>query len=586
MNLDDSRAPRPHGPKPDGGNPDRSVHPGSGRRKTRDFPRGRQTDERSLEEVRALLGERPRRPDLLIEHLHLLQDRYGCLHARHLVALATEMRLALVEVYEVASFYAHFDIVMEDEAPPPPLTVRVCDSLTCAMMGAHALLEALPDALGKDVRVVRAPCMGGCHNAPVAAIGHALHEHATLDSVAQAVRAADTHPHVPTYVDFDRYRADGGYALLSACLDGKRQLEDVLKTLEDSGLRGLGGAGFPTGRKWRFVRAEPAPRLMAVNADEGEPGTFKDRHYLETDPHRFLEGMLIGAWAVEAKAVYIYLRDEYPQCREILEREIARIEAAGLARHTEIHLRRGAGAYICGEESAMLESIEGKRGLPRHKPPFPSQVGLFGRPTLINNVETLWWVRDIVEKGPDAFAAHGRNGRKGLRSFSVSGRVKEPGMKLAPAGITVRELIDEHCGGMAEGHSFKGYLPGGASGGILPAAMADIPLDFGTLEPHGCFIGSAAVVVLSDKDDMRAVALNLMRFFEDESCGQCTPCRVGTEKAVMIMDRPQWDETLLDELTKVMTDASICGLGQAAMNPVKQVLKHFREDLQKPGTAA
>ncbi len=527
----------------------------------------------------ALLGDRSRQADLLIEHLHLLQDRYGCLHARHLVALATEMRLALVEVYEVASFYAHFDIVMDGEPAPPPLTVRVCDSLTCELMGAQKLLQELPGALGQDVRVVRAPCMGGCHNAPVAAIGHALHEHATIDSVTRAVASGDTHPHVPDYPDFDRYRAAGGYKLLASCLDGTRPVEDVIKTLEDSNLRGLGGAGFPTGRKWRFVRAEPAPRLMAINADEGEPGTFKDRHYLETDPHRFLEGMLIGAWAVEAKALYIYLRDEYPQCREILLREIAKVQAAGLARHTDIHLRRGAGAYICGEESAMLESIEGKRGLPRHKPPFPSQVGLFGRPTLINNVETLFWVRDIVEKGDEAFAGHGRNGRKGLRSFSVSGRVKAPGVKLAPAGITVRELIDEYCGGMADGHAFKGYLPGGASGGILPAAMDSIPLDFGTLEPHGCFIGSAAVVVLSDKDDMRAVALNLLKFFEDESCGQCTPCRVGTEKAVHLMEQPRWDETLLNELTKVMTDASICGLGQAAMNPVKQVLKHFRDDL-------
>jgi formate dehydrogenase beta subunit len=565
--------------KPNGAPPPRSVHPGSGRRKTRETPKGRQVDPQALDEVRVLLGDRPRRADLLIEHLHLLQDKYGCLHARHLVALADEMRLALVEVYEVASFYAHFDIVMDGEPAPPQLTVRVCDSLTCALMGSERLLAELKGSLEPSVRVVRAPCMGGCHNAPVVAIGHALHEHASIESVTKAVSAGETHPHVPGYVDFDRYRAEGGYKLLADCLDGKRPVEDIIKALEDSNLRGLGGAGFPTGRKWRFVRAEPAPRLMAVNADEGEPGTFKDRHYLETDPHRFLEGMLIGAWAVEASDVYIYLRDEYPQCREILLREIATLEAAGLSRGTTIHLRRGAGAYICGEESAMLESIEGKRGLPRHKPPFPSQVGLFGRPTLINNVETLWWVRDIVEKGPESFASHGRNGRKGLRTFSVSGRVKNPGVKLAPAGITVRELIDEYCGGMAEEHAFKGYLPGGASGGILPAAMADIPLDFGTLEPHGCFIGSAAVIVLSDKDDMREVALNLLKFFEDESCGQCTPCRVGTEKAVHIMERPAWDETLLEELTKVMTDASICGLGQAAMNPVKMVLKHFRDDL-------
>jgi formate dehydrogenase len=562
-----------------GAQPRRSVHPGSGRRKTREFPRGRQPDAQAVAEVRALLQDRSRARDLLIEHLHVLQDAFGCLHARHLVALAAEMRLALVEVYEVASFYAHFDIVMDGEPPLPPVTVRVCDSLTCALTGAERLLAELKGALEPGVRVVRAPCMGGCHNAPVAAVGHALHEHATVEGVTSALRSGRSHPHIPAYADFERYGAGGGYRLLRACLEGARTVEDILTPLETSNLRGLGGAGFPTGRKWRFVRAEAAPRLMAVNADEGEPGTFKDRHYLETDPHRFLEGMLIGAWAIEAKAVYIYLRDEYPQCREILLREIAKVEAAGLARQTEIHLRRGAGAYICGEESAMLESIEGKRGLPRHKPPFPSQVGLFGRPTLINNVETLFWVRDVVEKGPEWFAGQGRHGRKGLRTFSVSGRVRNPGVKLAPAGITVRELIDEHCGGMAEGHIFKGYLPGGASGGILPAAMGDIPLDFGTLEPHGCFIGSAAVIVLSDRDDMRAVALNLLRFFEDESCGQCTPCRVGTEKAVHLMRQARWDETLLTELTRVMTDASICGLGQAAMNPVKQVFKHFRDEI-------
>jgi formate dehydrogenase beta subunit len=559
--------------------PQRAIHPGAGRRKGRNFPKGRQVDPSALAEIEELLGTRSRQRDLLIEHLHLVQDKYGCLHARHLAALAHAMRLALVEVYEVASFYAHFDIVMDGETAPPALTVRVCDSLTCALLGAQTLLAELPQRLGKGVRVVRAPCMGGCHNAPVTAIGHALHEHATLDSVTKAVAAGATHPHVPDHIGFDAYRAGGGYALLDECLTGKRDVESVLKALEDSGLRGLGGAGFPTGRKWRFVRQEKGPRLMAINADEGEPGTFKDRHYLETDPHRFLEGMLIGAWAIEAPEAYIYLRDEYPQCRDILLAEIAKLEAAGIARGIKIHLRRGAGAYICGEESAMLESIEGKRGLPRHKPPFPSQVGLFGRPTLINNVETVFWVRDIVEKGAGFITAQGRHERKGVRSFSVSGRVRSPGVKVAPAGITVRELIDEFCGGMAEGHVFKGYLPGGASGGILPASMADIPLDFGTLEPYGCFVGSHAVVVLSDKDSMREVALNLLRFFEDESCGQCTPCRVGTEKAVKIMERPAWDENLLDELTKVMGDASICGLGQAAMNPVKSVLKHFRAEL-------
>jgi formate dehydrogenase beta subunit len=558
---------------------DRRIHPGSGRRRGPDHPKGRQVDPAALAEVQAMLGDRERRRDLLIEHLHLLQDHFGCLHARHLVALAEEMRLALVEVYEVASFYAHFDIVMDDEAPPPALTVRVCDSLSCELAGAMQLLEGLRNRLGDGVRVVRAPCMGGCHRAPVVAIGHALHEHATVDNVAAAVSTGDSHPVIPDFVGLDAYRAGGGYRLLAACLTGERRPEEIIEILEHSGLRGLGGAGFPTGRKWRLVRQEPAPRLMAVNADEGEPGTFKDRYFLETDPHRFLEGMLVAAWVVEAAEVYIYLRDEYPQCHAILESEIAAVEAAGLASHVRIHLRRGAGAYICGEESAMLESIEGKRGLPRQRPPFPAQVGLFGRPTLCNNVETLYWVRDIVEKGPDWFTNQGRNGRKGLRTFSVSGRVREPGVKLAPAGITARQLIDEFCGGMADGHTFKGYLPGGASGGVLPAAFADIPLDFGTLESEGCLIGSAAVIVLSDKDDIKAVALNLLRFFEDESCGQCTPCRAGTEKAVKLITLPHWDEPLLQELTQVMSDASICGLGQAAMNPVRSLFRHFREDL-------
>ncbi len=557
----------------------RRIHPGSGRRRGRDQPKGRQVDQPSLTEVQALLGEQPRRRDLLIEFLHLLQDKYHCLHARHLAALATEMKLALVEVYEVASFYAHFDIVMDDETPPPELTVRVCDSLTCELLGAQKLLAQLPGKLGANVRVVRAPCMGGCHNAPVTAIGHALHEHATVDSVAEAVAKGETHSPVSTYPDLAAYRAQGGYKLLEACVSGKMTRDAFLKLLDDAQLRGLGGAGFPTGRKWRAVLAEPKPRLMAVNGDEGEPGTFKDRYYLEIDPHRVLEGMLIGAWMIEAPDVYIYLRDEYPHIYEALTIEIPKLEAAGLSRHTKIHLRRGAGAYICGEESAMLESIEGKRGLPRHKPPYPSQVGLFGRPTLINNVETLYWLRDIVERGGQWFINQGRRGRKGPRSFSVSGRVKSPGVKLAPAGITVRELIDEFCGGMADGHQFKGYLPGGASGGILPASMDDVPLDFGTLEQHGALIGSAAVVVLSDKDDMKEVALNLLRFFEDESCGQCTPCRVGTEKAVKLLQAKKWDSALLADLARVMGDSSICGLGQAAMNPVKLVLKHFPEDV-------
>ena len=560
---------------------DRRIHPGSGRRRGPDHPKGRQLDLGALAEVRSVLGERERRRDLLIEHLHLLQDRFGCLHARHLAALAEEMRLALVEVYEVASFYAHFDIVMDGESPPLAVTVRVCDSLSCELAGAAELLDDLGGRLGGAARVVRAPCMGGCDKAPVVAIGHALHEHATPASVAGAVALGETHPALPDYVSFEAYRAAGGYRLLQSCLAGERSREQLIEALEHAGLRGLGGAGFPAGRKWRLVRQEPRPRLMAVNGDEGEPGTFKDRFFLETDPHRMIEGMLIAGWVVEAEEIYFYLRDEYPQCMAILVKELAAVAAAGLGPHLRVDLRRGAGAYICGEESAMLESIEGKRGLPRQRPPFPAQVGLFGRPTLCNNVETLYWVRDVVEKGADWFVAQGRNGRRGLRTFSVSGRVREPGVKIAPAGITARQLIDEYCGGMAPGHGFKGYLPGGASGGILPAAMADIPLDFGTLEPHGCLIGSAAVVVLSDKDDMKKVALNLLRFFEDESCGQCTPCRAGTEKAVKLLMAPVWDEELLGELTRVMSDASICGLGQAAMNPVTQVLKHFREDLTR-----
>jgi len=531
--------------------------------------------------VRALLGERERRRDLLIEHLHLIQDRYGCLSAAHLAALAQEMRLALTEVYEVATFYAHFDVVKEGEAPPP-VTVRVCDSLSCALAGAERLLAELPQKFGPGVRVVRAPCMGACDRAPVCAVGHMQVMNADAARLAAAA-ATPAHPHAyATPTSFEAYVRGGGYALLKACTGGTRSRDDVIKTVSDAGLRGLGGAGFPTGRKWSLVRAEPAPRLFAVNADEGEPGTFKDRYYLERDPHRFIEGMLIAAWVVEAADTYLYIRDEYPELRLLLADELAKVERAGLSHHTRVHLRRGAGAYICGEESAMIESIEGKRGLPRHRPPYVAQVGLFGRPTLEQNVETLFWVRDIVEKGAEWFSSQGRHDRKGFRSFSVSGRVKDPGVKLAPAGITARELIDEFCGGMADGHTFKAYLPGGASGGILPAAMADIPLDFGTLEKHGCFVGSHAVVILSDQDDMKAVALNLMRFFEDESCGQCTPCRVGTEKAAKLMAAGPWNPDLLDELSAAMRDASICGLGQAAPNPLLCVLKYFPDELEKP----
>src|SRR5262245_45725646 len=553
-----------------------------GARRPRRTPKGRQVDPRALEQIRALLGDRGRRRDLLIEHLHLSQDRYGHLSAAHLAALAQEMRLALTEVYEVATFYAHFDVVKEGETPPPAVTVRVCDSLSCAMAGAEKLLRDLPARLGREVRVVRAPCMGACDRAPVCAVGHSQVMAATLGTVA-AGAAKPAHAHAyPTRKDLDAYQREGGYALLKACLAGTRTREDLIKIVSDAGLRGLGGAGFPTGRKWSLVRAEPAPRLFAVNCDEGEPGTFKDRYYLERDPHRFIEGMLIAAWVVEAPDTYIYVRDEYPEVRLLLAQELAKIEAAGLSPHTRLHLRRGAGAYICGEESAMIESIEGKRGLPRHRPPYVAQVGLFGRPTLEQNVETLFWVRDIVEKGVDWFTSQGRHERKGFRSFSVSGRVKEPGVKLAPAGVTARELIDEFCGGMALGHTFKAYLPGGASGGILPASMADIPLDFGTLESHGCFVGSHAVVILSDQDDMKAVALNLMKFFEDESCGQCTPCRLGTEKAAQLMAKGPWTTELLDELSVLMRDASICGLGQAAPNPLLCVLKYFPDELTKP----
>jgi len=553
----------------------------SGRRRPRRTPKGRQIDTQALEEVQALLTDRPRRRDLLIEHLHLIQDHYGHLSAPHLTALAFEMRMALTEVYVVATFYSHFDVV-KDGPPPPAITVRVCESLSCSMAGSEALLAKLPGILGKDVRVVRAPCMGACDRAPVAAVGHVQTFRATPDNVAAAVKAKPhAHPFKPG-ADFDAYRKAGGYALLKDVLAGKRSRDDLIKAVSDSGLRGLGGAGFPTGRKWSLVRAEPAPRLFAVNADEGEPGTFKDRFYLERDPHRFIEGMLIAAFVVEAADTYLYIRDEYPEVRLMLADEIAKADKAGLMPHTKVHLRRGAGAYICGEESAMIESIEGKRGLPRHRPPYVAQVGLFGRPTLEQNVETLFWIRDIVEKGAEWMTSQGRHDRKGFRSFSVSGRVKNPGVKLAPAGVTVRELIEEFCGGMAEGHTFKAYLPGGASGGILPASMADEPLDFGTLEKFGCFVGSHAVVILSDKDDMKAVALNLMKFFEDESCGQCTPCRVGTEKAAKLMEQGPWDANLLSQLSDVMRDASICGLGQAAPNPLLCVLKYFPEELKKP----
>ena len=559
----------------------RQRHPGRGEGKGRAHTKGRQLDDLALAEVRELLGDRARDRDLLIEFLHLIQDRFGHLSAAHMRALAEEMRLSQTEIYEVATFYAHFDPIKEGEAAPPGLTVRVCDSLTCEMMGAGALMEALEKGVDpKEVRVVRAPCMGRCATAPVAEVGHRHIDHATAEAVQAAAKAGDTHPVIPAYQSFEAYVKAGGYAQLAACRDGKLAVDTVMTKLDEAGLRGLGGAGFPSHRKWQFVRAGASPRYLAINGDEGEPGTFKDRHYLEREPHRFLEGTLIAAWGIEAEKAYIYMRDEYPAVLHILKDEITKLEQAGIAEPGYLVLRRGAGAYICGEESAMLESIEGKRGLPRHRPPYAAEVGLFGRPTLIHNVETVIWMPTILEKGPAWFADQGKGTSKGVRSYSVSGRVKEPGVKLAPAGITAQELIDEHCGGMADGHRFKGYLPGGASGGILPASMADIPLDFGpALDQHGCFVGSHAVVILSDQDDIKDVAVNILKFFEDESCGQCTPCRLGCEKAVKLMSDGSWDQALLKELSKAMSDASICGLGQAAPNPIRSVMTFFPDEV-------
>ena len=550
------------------------------KQRKRETPKGRRVDPAALVVVQELLGSESRQPDLLIEHLHKIQDRFGHLSAAHMAALAQEMRLSQTEVYEVASFYHHFDVVKEGGAVPAALTVRVCDGLSCEMAGARELIAKLPSLLGREVRVIAVPCIGRCEQAPAVVVGQNPVPNANPEAVAAAV-AAGIIDHVPAgFIDLASYRAGDGYALLKACVAGERDVESVIKTMEDSSLRGLGGAGFPTGRKWRIVRAESGPRLMAVNIDEGEPGTFKDRVYLERDPHRFLEGMLIAAWAVGIEKIYVYLRDEYHGCRAMLEAELAKLKLAPpMPDMPHIELRRGAGAYICGEESAMIESIEGKRGMPRLRPPYVAQVGLFGRPTLEHNFETLYWVREILERGADWFSAHGRNGRTGLRSFSVSGRVKNPGVKLAPAGITIAELIDEFCGGMADGQTFYAYLPGGASGGILPATLNNIPLDFDTLQPYGCFIGSAAVIVLSDRDSATDAARNMMRFFRHESCGQCTPCRVGTAKASHLIEQHKWDLPLLADLSQVMRDASICGLGQAAPNPVDCVVKYFPHEL-------
>jgi NADH:ubiquinone oxidoreductase subunit F (NADH-binding)/NADH:ubiquinone oxidoreductase subunit E len=546
------------------------------KRKKRREGKGRPVDPVALADVRDLLSDEPRRRDLLIEHLHKIQDRWGCISAEHIVALADEMRLAPAEVFEVATFYHHFDVVKDGETRPPAVTIRVCDGLSCELAGARNLLTLLTNGgYGTGVRVIPAPCIGRCDGAPAAVVNQQVVPQATVAAIDERLERRIFVADQPAYIDYAAYVKDGGYALARACVARERSADDVIAALEHSGLRGLGGAGFPTGRKWRIVRAEAEPRLLAVNIDEGEPGTFKDRWYLERDPHRFLEGVLIAAWAVGIRDVYIYLRDEYAHIRAILTREIDALRTHYPVPLPALHLRRGAGAYICGEESAMIESLEGKKGMPRLRPPYVAQVGLFGRPTLEHNMETLFWVREILERGADWFAGQGRNGRKGLRSFSVSGRVQQPGVHLAPAGITIRELIAEYAGGMLPGHAFYGYFPGGASGGILPASMGDIPLDFDTLNQHGCFIGSAAIIVLSDRDSARSAALNMLRFFRDESCGQCTPCRVGTAKAAALLEAPHWDQPLLDDLARVMVDASICGLGQAAPNPFLCAFKYF-----------
>ena len=547
--------------------------------------KARLLDPAALQEVQKLLSDMPRRKDLLIEALHLIQDEYHFISAKHVVALASEMKLSHTEVYEVATFYHHFDVIKEDQTPPPTLTVRVCESVTCEMYGAKKLTENLKQLFtdgsvtSEQIRIQAVPCVGRCQHAPVAVVGKNPIDQATPESVKQCVEKNEILPTLPQYVNFAEYQQSGGYQLFQDCLSGKCDAESVILELKNSGLRGLGGAGFPVGSKWEIVRKFPEPRLMAVNIDEGEPGTFKDRYYLETDPHRFLEGSLIAAWAVGIEEIYIYLRDEYAAAREILLREIAELQISFPEILPQIHLRRGAGAYICGEESAMIESIEGKRGIPRLRPPYVAEVGLFGRPTLEHNMETLHWVRDIIEKGAESFSSHGRRGRKGLRSFSISGRVNNPGVHLAPAGISMRELIDEYCGGMLPGHRFYGYFPGGASGGMLPASLGDLPMDFDTLQEHGCFIGSAAVIVFSEHDNARELALNAMRFFAHESCGQCTPCRVGTVKAIPLMEQKNWNQSLLEELSQTMEDASICGLGQAAPNPLRSVMKYFPKEV-------
>lgn len=543
---------------------------------------GRVMDQHALLQVQELIGNESKTRDMLIEHLHKIQDKFHHISNRHILALAKEMNLPMAEVYETATFYHHFDVIKEDELPPPTITVRVCESLSCELFGAKKLIQELGSAIDKKhVRIQPVPCVGRCAEAPVAVVGTKPIEKANNENIINAIKTKNLSDSIPeNYIDYNAYKEQGGYETLIECINGKHKPEDIIKLLEDSNLRGLGGAGFPTGRKWRILSEQKEPKMVAINIDEGEPGTFKDRYYLETDPHRFIEGTLIAHWAIKAKDVYIYLRDEYAGCRILLEKELAELKANPPCELPNIYLRRGAGAYICGEESAMIESIEGKRGMPRLRPPYLAEVGLFGHPTLEQNMESMHWIRDIIEKGADWFSSNGRRDRKGLRSFSVSGRVKKPGVHLAPAGISIRELIDEYCDGMLDGHEFYGYFPGGASGGILPASLGDEPLDFDTLQKHGCFIGSAAIVVLSDKDSAKEMALNAMKFFEEESCGQCTPCRVGTAKAVKLMEKEEWDQPLLEELSSAMVDASICGLGQAAPNPLRCAMKYFPEEFE------
>ena len=545
------------------------------------YPKGRNVENEALKDIKKLISALPLRRDLLIEYLHLIQDKFRCIKKQNLAALAEIMKIPFAEAYEVASFYAHFDVIDDDDPVPPEITIRVCDSLTCELKGSQKLIKDLKSKYNKnEVRILRAPCMGLCDVAPACEVGHNHVKNCTLENISNAVKNKKIHSKIVDGISYETYIKNGGYKLLKKCYEGKISVNHIINVLEKSGLKGMGGAGFPAGQKWRFVRMENSPRLMTINGDEGEPGTFKDKLYLEKDIHRFFEGMLIAAWVVEAKDIYIYMRDEYPGIISKMNREIKKLKSYNVLKATNIHIRRGAGAYICGEESAMIESIEGKRGLPRHKPPFVSKVGLFGQPTLNHNVETVFWVRDILDKGHEWYASQGKSGHKGPHSYSVSGRVKYPGVKLAPAGITIKELIEDYCGGMEEGHKFYGYLPGGASGGLLPSSMDNIPLDFGSLEKFGCFIGSGAIVVFSDKDDITKIVLNLLRFFEDESCGQCTPCRVGTEKAVKLLEKKNWDKNLLNELVDMMGDASICGLGQAAGNPIKCALKYFGDNLK------